>query len=88
MESAAEAMPRRVTSAEEPGAGRESRETPDAGVEQLQGFRDLKHVRKLHYDEYAAFLLFYFFNSVITSLRGFPLLLCEVARYVARATTR
>ncbi len=71
MASAAEAM--------------ESRETSGAGVERFQGFRCLRHVRKLlahlhehcdchnrklHYDEYAALLLFYFFNSVITSLRG------------------
>jgi len=71
MASAAEAM--------------ESRETPGAGVERLQGFRCLKHVRKLlahlhehrdcqnrklHYDEYATLLLFYFFNATVTSLRS------------------
>ncbi len=62
-----------------------ARESSDAGGDGLQGFRYFKHVRKLlahlhghcnchnrklHYDEYAALLLFYFFNSVITSLRG------------------
>ncbi|MCK4375357.1 MAG: IS4 family transposase, partial [Candidatus Brocadiae bacterium] len=26
--------------------------------------------RRLHYDDYAALVLFYFFNPVITSLRG------------------
>lgn len=63
----------------------ESRETPDADAERLQGFRCLKQVRKLlahlhehrdchdcklHYDEYAALLLFYFFNATVTSLRS------------------
>ena len=60
-------------------------ESPDAGVERLQGFRCLKrvrevlahlhehrdcHNRKLHYDEYATLLLFYFFNATVTSLRS------------------
>ncbi len=68
--------------AEDP-AGPEER--PDADVERLQGFRYLKqvgkllahlhehcdcHNRKLHYDEYATLLLFYFFNATITSLRS------------------
>jgi len=62
-----------------------ARESPDAWVDGLQGFRCLKHVRKLlahlhehcdcpnrklHYDEYAALLLFYFFNATVTSLRS------------------
>jgi len=63
----------------------ESRETPDADMERLQGFRCLKRVRKLlghlhehrdcpnrklHYDDYATLLLFYFFNAALTSLRS------------------
>ncbi|MBN1834137.1 MAG: hypothetical protein JW896_18715 [Deltaproteobacteria bacterium] len=28
------------------------------------------HLRKLHYDEYISLLLFYFFNPILTSLRG------------------
>ncbi len=63
----------------------ESRETPDADVERLLGYRFLKqvrkllarlhehrdcHNRKLHYDDYAVLLLFYFFNATITSLRS------------------
>ena len=63
----------------------ESREAPDADMERLQGFRCLKqvrkllahlrehrdcHNRKLHYDEYATVLLFYFFNATVTSLRS------------------
>ncbi len=62
-----------------------ARESPDADMERLQGFRCLKqvrkllahlhehrdcHNRKLHYDEYATLLLFYFFNATITSLRS------------------
>jgi hypothetical protein len=34
----------------------------------LHGHRDCPN-RKLHYDEYAAILLFYFFNATVTSLR-------------------
>lgn len=34
----------------------------------LRGHRDCPN-RKLHYDEYAALLLFYFFNATVTSLR-------------------
>jgi hypothetical protein len=63
----------------------ESRDAPGAGVERLQGFRCLKqvrkllahlhehrdcHNRKLHYDEHATLILFYFFNAAVTSLRG------------------
>ena len=32
--------------------------------------RDRAGNRRLHYDEYAALLLFYFFNPILTSLRG------------------
>ncbi len=32
--------------------------------------RDRGHNRKLHYDQYAALILLYFFNPIITSLRG------------------
>ena len=28
------------------------------------------HLRKLHYDEYISLFLFYFFNPILTSLRG------------------
>ena len=34
----------------------------------LRGHRDCPN-RKLHYDEYATLLLFYFFNATVTSLR-------------------
>ncbi len=32
--------------------------------------RDRGHNRKLHYDQYAALILLYFFNPIVTSLRG------------------
>jgi hypothetical protein len=62
-----------------------AREKAPVREEDLEGFRYLKHVRKLlghlhehcdcpnrllHYDDYATLLLFYFFNSILTSLRG------------------
>jgi len=58
---------------------------PELREEDLQGFKFFKRLRKLlaalhgcaahrnrrlHYDEYAALVLFYFFNPVLTSLRG------------------
>ena len=32
--------------------------------------RDRAHHRKLHYDQYAALILLYFFNPIVTSLRA------------------
>ena len=32
--------------------------------------RDKTGNRKLHFDQYAALILLYFFNSIVTSLRG------------------
>ena len=32
--------------------------------------RDTAGNRKLHYDQYAALILLYFFNPIVTSLRG------------------
>ncbi|MEK6655587.1 MAG: transposase, partial [Thermodesulfobacteriota bacterium] len=38
-------------------------------LEKLHGCKDVPN-RKLHYDQHVALLLFYFFNPVLTSLRG------------------
>src|SRR6266852_848542 len=38
-------------------------------LEKLHGHRDHPN-RQLHFDEYTALLLLYFFNPVVTSLRG------------------
>jgi len=58
---------------------------PELREEDLQGFKFFQRMRKLlgalhgcaahpnrrlHYDEYAALVLFYFFNPALTSLRG------------------